>query len=90
MEPVGDDGGTMFSPQRPQNLELAGKGDEHRGQGNEPGASPILTRTNERPPQRPQNFTPSANLEWQFAHATMPGITLEWMPLLPLPCDGDG
>ncbi len=46
---------------------------------------------NEPLPQRPQNLTPSANLEWQLEHATMPGITLDGgdPPVLD-PSDGDG
>jgi len=67
----------MFNPHRPQNLDPSGSGAEHRGQGNVAAASPALTSTNERPPQRPQNFTPSANRELQPAHATIPGIRLE-------------
>src|SRR6476620_2207612 len=50
----------MLSPQRPQNLEFAGRVEEHRGQGKVVPPSPGLTRTNEFPPQRPQNLTPSA------------------------------
>jgi hypothetical protein len=45
---------------------------------------------NERLPHRPQNFTPSANFDLQLEHATMPGIMLDPVPLLPVPCDGDG
>ena len=82
--------GPMLSPHRPQNLECCGSWFEQRGHGNEPGDSPGLTTTNERPPQRPQNLTPSANRELQFVQATMPGIRLEWAPLELLPCDGDG
>ena len=66
-----------FSPQRPQNREFDGRAVEHRGHGNEPGDSPGLTSTNERLPQRPQNFAPSANRDPHFVHATMPGMTLE-------------
>ena len=80
-----------MSPQRPQNLEFSGSGDEHRGHGNVlDGASPALTSMKERLPQRPQNFTPSANFDLQLEHATMPGIMLDPVPLLPVPCDGDG
>ena len=75
----------MFNPHRPQNLEFSGKGDEHRGQGNVLAVSAGVTRVNERPPHRPQNFTPSAKRELQVMHATIPGIRLEWTPLLPLP-----
>jgi len=80
----------ILSPQRPQNFELFGKGVEHLGQGKVPVLSPGLTTTNERLPQRPQNFTPSANREWHVAHATMPGMMLELTPPLLLPWDGDG
>jgi hypothetical protein len=45
---------------------------------------------NERLPHRPQNFTPSANFDLQLEHATMPGIMLDPVPLLPVPCEGDG
>ena len=55
--------GVMFSPHRPQKREFSGSGAEHLGHGTMLLASPALTRTNERPPHRPQNFTPSANLE---------------------------
>lgn len=82
--------GSILSPQRPQNREFCGSELEHRGQGNEFGVSPGLTITNERFPHRPQNFTPSANREPQFEHATIPGIKLELAPPLLLPCDGDG
>ena len=69
--------GPMFNPHRPQNLEFSGKGDEHRGHGNVLAVSAGLTRVKERPPHRPQNFTPSAKRELQVMHATMPGIRLE-------------
>src|SRR5215211_7828362 len=82
--------GPILKPHRPQNLECCGSGLEQRGHGNESGDSPGLTRVNDRLPQRPQNFTPSANRELQLVHATIPGITLEWIPLLLLPWDGDG
>lgn len=83
--------GVILSPQRPQKREFAGSGDEHRGHGKVPGgASPGLTRTNERLPHRPQNRTPSANLDLHWVHATMPGIMLDPAPLLVLPSDGDG
>jgi hypothetical protein len=55
--------GPIFSPHRPQYLEFSGSGAEQRGHGNMFVSSPALTRTNDLPPQRPQNFTPSANLE---------------------------
>ena len=77
-------------PHRPQNFEFAGNVFEHRGQGNPSEASPALISVNDLLPQRPQNFTPSANREPQFVQATIPGMRLEWAPLLPLPCDGDG
>jgi hypothetical protein len=81
----------MFKPQRPQNLEFSGRGEEHRGQGNVFPVSPGLISTNERPPQRPQNFTPSAKRELHPVHATIPGMRLEGAPLLLLlPCEGDG
>ena len=85
-------GGGRFSPQRPQNLELRGNAAAQRGHGNVSAASPGLTRTNERPPQRPQNFAPSANRELQVVQATIPGIMLDWpaLPLLLAPCEGDG
>jgi hypothetical protein len=70
-------GAGRFSPQRPQKREFGGKAAEHRGQGNDPGSSPGLTRINDRFPQRPQNLAPSANREPHLVHATMPGITLE-------------
>lgn len=69
--------GPMLNPQRPQNRECSGKRFAQRGHGKEFGDSPALTSTNERFPQRPQNFTPSAKRELQFEHATIPGITLE-------------
>ena len=72
----------MLRPQRPQNRECSGRVFPHRGQGNEFGDSPGLISTNERFPQRPQNFTPSAKRELQFEHATIPGIRLELAPLL--------
>ena len=67
----------MLSPQRPQNLEFSGSDVEQRGHGNVFRVSPALTITNERPPHRPQNFTPSAKRDPQPVHATMPGIMLE-------------
>jgi len=67
----------MFRPQRPQNLEFSGSGEEQRGHGKLPAVSPVLTTPNDRPPQRPQNFTPSAKRELQPTHATIPGMTLE-------------
>ena len=67
----------MLKPQRPQKRENSGSMFEHRGHGNEPGDSPGLIMINDRFPQRPQNFTPSAKRELQFEQATMPGITLE-------------
>ncbi|HMJ08517.1 MAG TPA: hypothetical protein VK468_05905, partial [Pyrinomonadaceae bacterium] len=76
----------MLKPHRPQNREFSGSGVEQRGHGNEFGISPGLTSENEWLPQRPQNRTPSANLDPHFAHATMPGIRLELVPLLPVPC----
>ena len=87
--------GAIFSPQRPQNLEFSGRGTEHLGHGNDRPVSPGLTTANERPPHRPQNFTPSANRELQVVQATIPGIRLECTPLLLLPplaapCDGVG
>ena len=80
----------MLRPQRPQNLEFCGGGAEQRGHGKPFCISPGLTNTNERPPHRPQNFTPSAKRELQVEHATIPGITLECIPPLLLPCDGEG
>jgi len=77
----------MFKPQRPQNLEFSGSGVAQRGHGKVFAVSPGLTRTNERPPHRPQNFTPSANRELHPAHATMPGMILECTPPLLLPWD---
>lgn len=82
--------GVIFRPHRPQNREFAGSGEEHRGHGKESGDSPWLTKTKLRFPHRPQNFTPSANRDLQLLHATMPGIMLEPVPLLPVPWDGDG
>lgn len=82
--------GAMFNPHRPQNLEFSGRGDAQRGQGNVLAVSAGVTSVNERPPQRPQNFTPSAKRELHVVHATMPGIKLEWIPLLLLPCEGVG
>jgi hypothetical protein len=73
----GDDAAGMLKPQRPQNLEFCGSGVEHRGHGKLFCISPGLTRTNDRPPHLPQNFTPSAKRELQVAHATIPGIMLE-------------
>ena len=67
----------MLSPHLPQNLEFSGSGAAHRGHGNMFADSPALTSANDRPPHRPQNFTPSANLDWQVVQATMPGIRLE-------------
>jgi hypothetical protein len=94
-KPVGRDRGGVDSegilnPHRPQNLEFCGNGVEHRGHGNAPTLSPGLTTTKERLPQRPQNFTPSANRELHVEQATMPGMMLEWTPPLLLPCDGEG
>lgn len=81
----------MLSPQRPQNLEFIGKGDEQRGHGNVfAGWSPALTSVNDRFPQRPQNLTPSAKRDPHWVHATMPGIKLDPAPLLAVPSDGDG
>ena len=56
-----------------------------------PELSPAVTNTNDPLPHRPQNLTPSAKREWQFAQATMPGITLDaGEPPVLAPCDGDG
>ena len=84
------DFGAMFKPHRPQKREFSGSGEEHLGHGNIFVESPAVTTAKDRPPHRPQNFTPSAKREWQFVQATMPGMTLEWIPLLPLPWDGVG
>jgi len=47
--------------------------------------------TNEPPPHRPQNLTPSANFDPQLEHATMPGITLDCgEPAELVPCEEDG
>ena len=52
---------------------------------------PRLIIVNEPLPHRPQNRTPSANLEPQFEHATISGITLDGgEPPVLLPCDGEG
>ena len=80
----------MLNPQRPQKRENSGSGSNIAGTEKSAADSPGLIRTNERLPHRPQNFTPSANREPQFEQATMPGIRLEFTPLLLLPCDGDG
>jgi hypothetical protein len=80
----------MLKPQRPQNFEFCGRGVEHRGQGNSAELSAGLTTTKDLFPQRPQNLTPSAKRELQVEQATIPGITLEWIPPLLLPCDGEG
>ena len=82
----------IFKPQRPQNLENGGSFAEQRGHGKLSESSLSLISLNERFPQRPQNFTPSANLELQFVQATIPGIRLEGAALLLLPpsCDGEG
>ena len=74
--------GVIFSPHLPQNREFAGSEVEQRGHGKFPGCSPELTNTNDRLPQRPQNLTPSANREVHWAHATIPGMMLEPIPLL--------
>jgi len=76
-KPDEPDFGTMLRPQRPQNREFSGRGEEHLGHGNVFDESPAVTTANERLPHRPQNFTPSAKREWQFVQATMPGMTLE-------------
>ena len=80
----------MLCPHRPQKREFSGKGFEHRGHGKELGRSPWLTVTKDRFPHLPQNFTPSANRALQFEQATIPGIRLDLVPLLLLPCDGEG
>jgi len=80
-----------LSPQRPQNREFSGRVEEHRGQGKVVPPSPGLIRTNEFPPHRPQNFTPSAKRELHVLQATIPGRRLDCpVPLLLLPCEGDG
>ena len=82
--------GVIFNPHRPQKRDRSGNSAEHLGQGDVLAESDSVIRTNERPPHRPQNLTPSANREWQLVHATIPGITLDCILLLPLPCDGVG
>jgi hypothetical protein len=81
--------GVMLKPQRPQKREFCGRGDEHRGHGKFEAVSPALTRTKLRPPQRPQNRTPSAKRDPHFSQATIPGRMLESLALLE-PCDGEG
>ena len=62
-EPDAPDLGAMLSPQRPQKREFSGSGEEHLGHGNVFAESDTVTTANDRPPHRPQNFTPSANRE---------------------------
>ena len=80
---LGDVVGVILRPQRPQNREFWGSGEEQRGHGKFAAVSPGLTSTKLRPPQRPQNRTPSANREPQDSQATMPGRMLESLALVP-------
>jgi len=80
----------MCRPQRPQNRELCGSGAEHLGHGYVEADSPGLIMVKEPLPHRPQKRTPSANREWQFEQATMPGIKLETGEPPLLPCEDEG
>src|SRR5689334_25377042 len=85
---LGDVVGVILSPQRPQNREFCGSGEEHRGHGKLAAVSPGVTSTKLRPPQRPQKRTPSAKRDPHDSQATIPGKMLESLALVP--CEGDG